>query len=385
MMTRREFVAAAAAAPFLRQDGKTWRACVIGDTKRGGYGHGLDVCFQKIPNVKVVAVADPDEKGRAAAAKKVGVEKTYADWREMLAKEKPEVVSYGPRWVERRLEMMTACAEAGASVYMEKPIAGSMEEADAMVAIAEKAGIRVSVAHQVRPSPAVAYAKKRIEEGLIGDLLEIRTRGKEDARAGGEDLMVLGTHCLYLMRFFAGEPSWCTARVMQDGRDVTVADRRAATEPLGPIAGNSIQATYAFSKGVHGHFASQKSAHGPGGRFSIALYGSKGALQFAIGADPKIWHLADPKWSPGDSGAAWKPLEGAPSNDDPSGLKGPEASNKRIVEELLRAAESKGQTSVSLPEARATLEMIMAVYAAHLSGARATFPLKDRKHPLGTL
>ena len=40
---------------------------------------------------------------------------------------------------------------------------------------------------------------------------------------------------------------------------------------------------------------------------------------------------------------------------------------------------------MDLYEARATLEMIMSVYAAHLSGGRATFPLKDRKHPLGTL
>ena len=43
------------------------------------------------------------------------------------------------------------------------------------------------------------------------------------------------------------------------------------------------------------------------------------------------------------------------------------------------------RSPVDLYEARATLEMILAVYAAHLAGGRVAFPLKDRKHPLGSL
>ena len=45
-----------------------------------------------------------------------------------------------------------------------------------------------------------------LREGRLGQLLEIRARGKEDTRAGGEDLIVLGTHCFDLMRYFAGDP-----------------------------------------------------------------------------------------------------------------------------------------------------------------------------------
>src|SRR5262245_43608194 len=74
MITRRSFVQASAtvvAAPFVHAAParKTYRACIIGATGRGGYGHGLDVCFQKLPNVSVVALADPSEPGRAAALK----------------------------------------------------------------------------------------------------------------------------------------------------------------------------------------------------------------------------------------------------------------------------------------------------------------------------
>lgn len=385
--TRRQFLGTAPAAlPLVwpRRAGRTYTACVIGNTGRGGYGHGLDLAFQKIPNVRVVAVADPDGKGREAARQRIGAERAYADWREMIRREKPHLLSIGPRWVEQRLEMVEAAAEAGSHVFMEKPVAASLEEADAIVDAAERRGIRIAVAHHARLYPSVQHLKKLVDEGLLGDLLEVRTRGKEDHRSGGEDLMVLGTHGLYLMRYFAGEPLWCSARVTEKGRDVTAEDRRPATEPLGPVAGDTIHASYAFPNGVQGHFASQRAT--PGGRFQAALYGSRGAAVIRIGFDPEISYLPDPLWPAGRAGARWQPLPGAvEDSSDPSGLKGVALANKRIVESLLRSIETGAPCPVDIREARATLEMILAVYAAHLSGGRAAFPLKDRRHPLGSL
>lgn len=381
-MKRRDFLAALAASPLFLQE-RTWKACVYGHTGRGGYGHGLDTCFQKIPGVSIAAVADPDEKGRAAAQKRLRLERSYASLEEMLDREKPDLVSLGPRWVEKRLEQLTLCAERKVHVYMEKPIAGSLAEADAMAALGDKHGIKIVVAHQMRLCPPILHLKQKIEEGLIGRLLEVRTRGKEDHRSGGEDLMVLGTHCLYLMRLFAGTPIWCSSRVTQDGREVVREDRRAASEPLGPVAGDTIHAQYAFADGVQGSFASQKVPKGEGGRFQLLLYGSKGVAGFAIDQDPKISWLPEPRWV--KDASAWQPVPGTPSNDDPSGLKGTDACNKRVVEELIRLAVSGGPSPVEFQEARATLEMIHAVYTSHLSGARASFPLAAREHPLGTL
>src|SRR5881396_2646285 len=192
---RREFLRVAAAALASRApSSRRYRAALIGITGRGNYGHGLDTAFQKLPNVTVIAIADPDPRGGARAQARA-----YADWRAMLRQEKPDLVSIGPRWVVDRLEMVTAAAEAGASIYMEKPIAASLEEADAIVAAAERHKIKMAVAHQMMLAPALVHLKKLVDDGLIGDLLEMRTRGKEDHRAGGEDLMVLGTHCMYLM------------------------------------------------------------------------------------------------------------------------------------------------------------------------------------------
>lgn len=382
------YAGGAAAAPAIAPRGlslsepRAYRACVIGRTGRGGYGHGLDVAFQRISRVRVVAVADPDEKGRAEAARRAGAERAYADWREMLRAEKPDLVSIGPRWPVDRLEMVAAAAEIGAHVYMEKPIARDLVEADAIVDVAEKRGIRVAVAHQVREAPAIRCLERRIEEGLIGDVLELRTRGKEDHRAGGEDLMVLGTHCMYLLRAFAGPASWCFARVTQEGREVVAADRREATEPLGPVAGDSIHATYAFAGGVQGHFASQKLRRGGQPNFQLSIHGSKGIVLVHIDQEPEIYWLPDPTWSPGKSGVSWRPLEGAPSSADPTGLRDEEAANKRAVEGLLRWIETGEESLVSIREGRAALEMILAVYASHLSGARVALPLAERKHPL---
>jgi predicted dehydrogenase len=386
-MNRRDFLMAAgamAAALPLRAQPDPLRACIYGRTGHGGYGHGLDTCFSGMENVKVTAVADPDESGRNAAKKRIGISRSYETLAEMLDREKPELLSIGSRWVEQRLETVTLAAQHRANVFMEKPIAGSLEEADAIVDVLEKNQVRMVVAHQTRLCPEVLHLKRMVDDGLIGQVLEIRTRGKEDHRSGGEDLMVLGTHCMYLMRMFAGDPLWCSARITQDGREITLADRRAASEPLGPVAGDTIQATFAFPNGIEGSFASQKVPKGEGNRFQIRIYGSKGVAYMAIGQDPRVFYLPDPLWLPGKN-STWRPLPDAPSNNHPSGLKGTDACNRRIVEELIRIVDAKARSPVDIYEARATLEMIMAVYASHFSGGRAAFPLKDRKHPLGSL
>src|SRR5262245_60742161 len=96
--TRREFMKAsslgAAGLSLLAAQGpsqtssRKYRACVIGHTGRGDYGH-LGDAFTMFPNITVVAVADADEKGRLRWAQKLKVPESYADYRQMLQKEKP--------------------------------------------------------------------------------------------------------------------------------------------------------------------------------------------------------------------------------------------------------------------------------------------------------
>lgn len=68
---------------------KSIRVAVIGRTGKGNYGYGLDTIWLQVPNVEIVAVADENEKGRADAIAKLKAKAGYADYKEMLAKEKP--------------------------------------------------------------------------------------------------------------------------------------------------------------------------------------------------------------------------------------------------------------------------------------------------------
>src|SRR5436309_13983632 len=115
----------------------TYRVAVIGRTGKGNYGHGLDVVWKALDNVRLVAVADENEKGRAAAAQRLGAPNAYADYRQMLDREQPHIVSVAARWLDQHHDMVIACARAGASILLEKPFARTLAEADEMVRACE--------------------------------------------------------------------------------------------------------------------------------------------------------------------------------------------------------------------------------------------------------
>ena len=141
-----------------------YRVAVIGRTGKGNYGHGLDTVWLKCDKAEIVAVADENEKGRAEAAKKLGAKTAYADYREMLEKEKPQIVSVADRWPDCHRDMVIACAEFGASMFLEKPVSQTLQQADEMVAACEKHHVKVAIAHQTRYSPRVKVIKDLIAE-----------------------------------------------------------------------------------------------------------------------------------------------------------------------------------------------------------------------------
>ena len=356
------------------------RACVIGDTKQGEYGHSLDLAWAAHSDVEVVGLADPDAEGREKHAAAAKAQRSYADYREMLDKEKPDLVSIAPRWTVHHREYLLAAVACGAHGFMEKPLAVDLAEADEMIAATDAKNLKWAIAFNFRASPIVQHARRLImDEGLIGDILELRARGKEDPRAGGEDLLVLGTHLFDLMRFFVGNPLWCSADITVDGRAATRADIHEATEPLGPILGNSIQAAYGFANGIAGHFASKKNADGNQGRWGLDVYGSKGIVTMRMDVVPSVYLLRDPSWAPGGKDAAWEPLPGAPEVVVKD--RALEA-NTPIVDDLLAAIREDRRPRVSIQDGRDSLEMIQAVYAAYLNGGRIPLPLAKREHPL---
>lgn len=368
------------------------RVAVIGRTGRGNYGHGLDVVWQQISNVQIVAVADENEAGRVAAQKRLGAKNAYADYRDMLKKERPQIVSVADRHLDQHRDMVVACAEAGANMFLEKPMCRTLQEADEMVAACERHHVKLAIAHQTRYSPRVQRIKDMIAAGDLGEILELRGRGKEDVRVGGQDLMVLGTHIMDLMRFIAGDARWCFARVSMAGKEratpIAKGDIREGGEGMGPIAGDHIVAQYGFDKGIVGTFASQKSTRpqGVADRFGLAILGSRGIIQLTTGSLPAAYFLPDPSWFPGRSRAQWQEITSA-GVGKPETLKdgGLGQGNVWIVQDLIEAIAKDRQPKGSVYDARGALEMIMAVYDSQRVRNVVELPLKNRRHPLTML
>jgi predicted dehydrogenase len=285
---------------------KPYRVAVIGRTGKGNYGHGLDTVWTALEGVEIVAVADEDEKGRTAAAQRLKAKQAYADYRTMLDKERPQIVSVAPRWLDCHRDMVVACAEAGAHIFLEKPMCRTLAEADEMITACERHHVKLAIAHQTRYSPRVQRIRDLIAEGRLGDLVELRGRGKEDSRGGGEDLMVLGTHIMDLMRLIAGDARWCFGRVSQGGKLVTKAEVRQGNEGIGPLAGDHISALYGHDKGIQSTFGTLKARHGANARFALQVFGTKGVIHLTTGSLPPAYLLEEPSWFSGRGKSAWQ-------------------------------------------------------------------------------
>ncbi len=362
----------------------TYRVAVIGHTGRGNYGHGLDTVWLDIPNCELVAVADPDEKGRGQAAQRLQAPAAFADYRQMLDQARPQIVSIGPRWVDQHRDMIIEAAQRGVHVYLEKPMCRSPQEADEIVAACEENKVKLAIAHQTRYSPRLQIVRDLLADGIIGELLEIRGRGKEDRRGGGEDLWVLGSHVMNLIHHFGGEPSWCFAKVHQDGHEITRSDVQPGNEGLGPLAGDTVHAMYGLPDERTAYFDSRRNV--AGGRFGIQLFGSRGVIEILTGYLPRVSLLEDPAWSPARSGRRWMPVTTAGVNQpEPLADGGAHAGNVLACRDLIEAIEQDRFPECSMYEGRLTVEMICAVFESHRLGKPAELPLTTRVHPLTLL
>ena len=361
----------------------TYRVGIIGRTGKGGYGHALDTAWSAVPQTRVVAVADDNKSGLGAAARKLKLNRTFLDYRKMLDEAKPDIVAICARWVDQHAEMVLAAAERGIHVYMEKPFCRTLEEADKIVATCEKTHARVQIAHPTRFSPMIDTIRGLIADGAIGTLLEFRGRGKEDRRGGGEDLWVLGSHILDMIRALGGAPSSCYARIGWKGHAVTADDVFDGPEGIGPLAGDNLQAVYQMKDGVTAHFASVRNQAGNPRRYGLQIFGSRGVIELIEGTLPTVQYLGDPSWSPGRSGASWQHVSSA-GIGKPETLKGPsyQARPTLGILDLLAAIEASREPKCGMYEGRGVVEMIAACFESHRVGGPVALPLKTRANPL---
>ena len=356
---------------------KIYRAAAIGHTGAGNYGHGLHLGYKGLENVEFIALADPDETGRQTAMEETGALRGYADYHDMLAKEELDIVSVCPRWLTKHVDMAVACLEANCHVYCEKPIAASLVDGDTIVNTAKQKGLKVAVAHGGVYRSKTQSVKEMLETGRIGDVQAVHLHGLQDRRGGGEDMLTLGTHIFNTARYFVGDVEWMQAHVTVNGRPITAADARHATEPVGPVAGDCVNSYFAFKNGVSGFFDSRKDQLDARGGYGMQIVGSEGMLSFTATGDNDLAIYPYPCWVPTDTSRTWEvvPISNPPST----------TTNQLVVMDLIDAIENDRKPLCSGEDAIATLEMILGAYESQLTEKRVYFPMEHREHPLKTI
>lgn len=195
----------------------------------GGIGKVHLQSAQHVDGVSVVAAADAVERNRRHAAR-LGVDRTYDDYTRLLGAESLDAVVVAlPPFLHA--DATIAAANAGCHAFVEKPFARTVEEADTMIAAADRHGVAVGVDHTVRYQPDIRRMKDRYDEGSLGhvpqcSLVRVNTgpfAGPPDPGAtpdwqldphatGGGALMDLGVHLFDVLSWFFGELSVAYAR-----------------------------------------------------------------------------------------------------------------------------------------------------------------------------
>ena len=148
--------------------------------------------------VELAAGSSRDEGRRRRFAERLGVASTYADWREMLAKESLDIVSVATN-SPFHAEIALACVEAGVRcVFCEKPVATKLSDADRMLDACERAGALLVINHNRRWQPHYQAAKREIAAGAVGDVCHVMAHWPS-GRVGN-----IGTHVFDAIRVLLG-------------------------------------------------------------------------------------------------------------------------------------------------------------------------------------
>ncbi len=170
--------------------------------------------LRTLPDVKVVAVADLDTERGEAFRMGYDIPKFYPSHTAMLADPAVQAIVIGiPNCFHARVAMDALAA--GKHVICEKPLALTLEDAEAMIALAKKNGLVLGYAEELCYVPKFVRAKELMESGGLGKPYLLRQCEKhagpyspwfwKEEQAGGGILMDMGCHSLECIRWMVGK------------------------------------------------------------------------------------------------------------------------------------------------------------------------------------
>jgi len=342
----------------------SYRAAVIGlgrmgstfddEMTRGGSIY-LPYChtpaYVASPHTVLVGGADLNDEQRSIYAERWDMEgHVYSDYRELLEKEKPDIVSVCTT-ARVRADIVEDLACFGVkAIWAEKPIALTLAEADRMVSICAEHNVTVAVNCARRWNPHYTSARELIEAGDIGDLLQVTAY----AQCG---LSHNGSHAIDTMRYLAldGVVNWLFGEIESDESAF------GENDPQG-------NGYLVFDNDVRGYLRSTSTGAAVSWEFDVL--GTEGririlenALQFEL----------------------WKTVPGGPRGQmQPAKIPFPyptriEGMGITIIDDIVTAVRSGGKPRCSDADGRHALEIAVALRESHRSGfTKVELPLVDR-------
>ena len=147
----------------MEQTGKRLRAVVVG-AGWAGEGHTLAL---RDTGVEVVAICARTAEVVGKVAQRLGVPEGSTDWREAIARLRPEIVAIGTPGSVRR-EVVEAAVAVGAHILCDKPLALTGEDAADVYRMVRTAGVRHAFASTHQYDPSVAWVRELLGQGIIG-------------------------------------------------------------------------------------------------------------------------------------------------------------------------------------------------------------------------
>lgn len=241
-----------------------------------------------------------------AAREKFGWTSASTDWHDVLTRDDIHVVDICTPG-DSHVEIAIAALEAGKHVLCEKPLANTVEEAEAMTAAAQKAaarGVRAMVGFSYRRVPAIAFARQLIADGRLGDIRQVRAQYLQDwlvdaegpmtwrldkDRAGSGSLGDIGAHAIDMVQYLTGTTldsvsgtmhTFVTERPLLGE---TVGLSGTASDERGQVTvDDAAWFTAKLSGGAIGAFEATRFATGRKNALRVEISGSDGALAFDL-------------------------------------------------------------------------------------------------------
>ncbi|HTP02955.1 MAG TPA: Gfo/Idh/MocA family oxidoreductase [Anaerolineales bacterium] len=256
-----------------------------------------------ITPVRKVA-CDSNGPAGSALARRWGWEEDCDSWQDTVARKDVDIIDVCvPTWLHH--DVVMAAVKNGKHVFCEKPVALNYAEAKEMYEAAEKAGVLHYLNHNYRRVPAVAFAKKMIEDGKIGTIYHWRGTYLQDwisdpnfpltwhlqkKYAGAGPHYDLNSHSVDLARYLVGDIKEVSAMLKTfiperplPGKDAGTFKAGTGATAKGEVTVDDAAFMLAeFENGALGAFETSRFANGRKNYNYFEIYGSKGSLAFNL-------------------------------------------------------------------------------------------------------